>query len=196
MAPLPLAIAVFASGRGSNLQALHQAALAGDLPIDIAGVFSDKAHSGAMAYAQAQGLFAASFSAKDFSSREAFDSALMQTAGTVKPGLIVCAGYMRIISKAGLAAAPCPMINIHPSLLPKYPGLDTHARAIAAGDSEHGASVHLVNDVLDGGRILAQVRVPIQPGDNAMALAERVLSQEHGILIETVRAICSGDIAL
>lgn len=191
-----LAVAVFASGRGSNLQALHQAAESGDLPIRIVGVFSDKPSSGAMAYAKTQGLFTTSFSARDFPSREAFDLALMQAASIAKPDLIICAGYMRIISEAGIAAAPCPMINIHPSLLPKYPGLNTHARAIAEGDAEHGCSVHLINNILDGGRVLAQARVPIYANDNPSVLAERVLSQEHRLLIETVRALCNGEITL
>jgi phosphoribosylglycinamide formyltransferase-1 len=103
---------------------------------------------------------------------------------------------MRIISEAGILAAPCPMINIHPSLLPKYPGLNTHARALAEGDMEHGASVHLVNAVLDGGRVLSQVKVPVLTNDSVQSLSERVLQFEHPLLIATVRAIAEGHLAL
>lgn len=192
----PLAVAVFASGRGSNLQALHQASLTASLPIRIAGVFSDKADSGALAYAETHGIAHTAFSAKNFSSREQFDMALMQAVAALQPELIVCAGFMRIISTVGIDAAPCPMINIHPSLLPKYPGLNTHARALAEGDSEHGASVHLINAVLDGGRVLSQAKVPVLPDDSVQNLAERVLRCEHPLLIATVRAIANGQIAL
>lgn len=192
----PLAVAVFASGRGSNLQALHQASLTADLPIRIVGVFSDKAGSGALAYAEAHGIANTALAAKDFATRADFDRALMQAATAQRPELIVCAGFMRIISAAGIEAAPCPMINIHPSLLPKYPGLDTHARALAAGDAEHGASVHRVDAVLDGGRVLSQVTVPVLPDDTVQSLADRVLHHEHPLLIATVRAIADGLISL
>ncbi len=186
---MPLRVAVLASGRGSNLEALHRAAQNKQLPIVIVAVLSDKADSGALRYAKEHGIPGFAFQPKDFDSREAFDLALMQAASSVQPNLMVCAGYMRIISAAGIAAAPCPMINIHPSLLPKYPGLNTHARALANGDSEHGASVHLVNTILDGGRVLGQVKVPVMPNDTPASLAERVLNQEHTLLIETVRCI-------
>ena len=192
----PLRVAVLASGRGSNLQALHRAQSDGRLPITVVGVFSDKPGSGALAYARANGLPAAAVLPADFPDRETFDVALMQAVASARPQLIVCAGFMRIISAAGIRAAPCPMINIHPSLLPKYPGLHTHARALAAGEREHGASVHLVDEVLDGGRVLAQARVPVHAGEEASQLAERVLSREHPLLIATVRAIADGRIRL
>ena len=192
----PLAVAVFASGRGSNLQALHGAAVTGRLPIRIVGVLSDKAGCGALAYAQTHGIGHTALAAGDFARRADFDLALMQAAAELQPGLIVCAGFMRIISEAGILAAPCPMINIHPSLLPKYPGLNTHARALAAGDAEHGASVHLVNAVLDGGRVLSQAKVPVFPDDSVQRLADRVLQCEHPLLIATVRAIADGGMAL
>ena len=192
----PFAVAVFASGRGSNLKALHEASLSAELPVRIVGVFSDKADSGALAYAQAHAIPHVALSPGDFSTREAFDLALMHAAAALNPALIVCAGFMRIISAAGILAAPCPMINIHPSLLPKYPGLNTHARALAAGDAEHGASVHLVNAVLDGGRVLSQAKVPVFPDDSVQRLADRVLQCEHPLLIATVRAIADGGMAL
>ena len=194
--PEPLRVAVFASGRGSNLQALDQAAARGALPARIVGVFSDKADSGAIAYAEAHGIAHVSLDPKAFPSREAFDAALMQAAATVHPQLIVCAGFMRIISEAGIRAAPCPMINIHPSLLPHYPGLHTHARALAAGDTEHGASVHRVEPVLDGGRVLSQAKIAVLPDDTIETLSGRVLAIEHPLLIATVRAIAEGRIHL
>jgi phosphoribosylglycinamide formyltransferase-1 len=195
-APDPWPVAVLASGRGSNLQALHRASLHGGLPVRIAGVFSDKQDCGAIAYARQHGIPQQAFSAAEHPSREAFDQALMQAVTAVKPALIVCAGYMRIISDAGIALAPCPMINIHPSLLPLYPGLRTHARAIADGSTEHGASVHLVNGILDGGRVLSQAKVPVLAGDSPERLAERVLRREYPLLVETVRSIIGGRIVL
>lgn len=194
--PEALRVAVFASGRGTNLQALHQAASFGELPIQIVGVFSDKADSGAIAYAESQHIAHTHLDPKSFATREDFDAALMQAAAAACPELIVCAGFMRIISEAGIRAAPCPMINIHPSLLPKYPGLHTHARALAAGDVEHGASVHRVESVLDGGRILSQAKIAVLPDDSPEQLAERVLAIEHPLLIATVRAIADGRITL
>lgn len=189
-------IVVLASGRGSNLQALHQASLHAGLPIQIVGVFSDKSESGAIDYARQNHLHAQAISPKDYATREHYDVALMQAIAAVKPKLIVCAGYMRIISEQGIAHAPCPMINIHPSLLPLYPGLNTHARALADRQLEHGASVHLVNDILDGGCVLSQVRVPILANDDTLSLTNRVLSREHPLLIETLRAICLGRLSL
>lgn len=192
----PLRIAVFASGRGSNLQALHRAITHDALPAQLVGVFSDKAGSGAIAYAEAQHIAHSHLDPKSFATREDFDAALMQKAAAVTPDLIVCAGFMRIISEAGIRAAACPMINIHPSLLPKYPGLHTHARALAAGDAEHGASVHRVEAVLDGGRILSQAKIAVMPDDTPERLAQRVLAIEHPLLIATVRAIAEGRITL
>ncbi len=194
--PQSLAVAVLASGRGSNLKALHEASICGQLPIKLVGVFSDKAGSGALAYAQEQSIPNSALTPKDFGTREQFDLALMSAVSAVQPALIVCAGYMRIISEAGILAAPCPMINIHPSLLPKYQGLNTHARALADGEKEHGASVHLVNAVLDGGRVLSQVKVPVLTNDSVQSLSERVLLFEHPLLIATVRAIAEDRLAL
>jgi phosphoribosylglycinamide formyltransferase 1 len=194
--PNPWPVAVLASGRGSNLQALHQASLHSGLPIGIVGVFSDKPECGAIAYAHRHSIPHRAFAAKEHPSRQAFDQALMEALAAVGPELIICAGYMRIISDAGIDLAPCPMINIHPSLLPLYPGLHTHARAIADGRKEHGASVHLVNNILDGGRVLSQAKVPVLENDSPAELAERVLSREYPLLIETVRSIINGRIAL
>lgn len=189
-------VVVLASGRGSNLEALHQASISGNLPIEIVGVFSDKADCGALRYAEQNAIQCKAFNAAAFSSRALFDEAVMQGIAERQPKLIICAGYMRIISEAGISSAPCPMINIHPSLLPLYQGLHTHARALADGQTEHGASVHLVTTVLDGGRVLSQAKVPVLADDDAERLAKRVLNREHPLLIETVRSLIDGRITL
>ena len=193
---MTLRIAVLASGRGSNLRALCQAADRGALAAQVVGVFSDKPDSGALAFARARGLSAEAFRPKDFASREAHDESLFNAVAGVQPDLIVCAGYMRLISAAAVRRFQGRMINIHPSLLPKYPGLDTHARALAAGDAEHGASVHGVIPALDAGPVLAQARVPVRATDTAATLAARVLDREHPLLVATVAALASGRLHL
>jgi phosphoribosylglycinamide formyltransferase-1 len=186
-AVVPLRVAVLVSGRGSNLRALIEAQQNAHLPIEIVGVFSDKADCQALALAEQAAIPTTALSARDFATREAFDDALFDRIAAVQPDLIVCAGYMRIISDAAVRRFEGRMINIHPSLLPKYPGLQTHARAIAAGDREHGASVHRVIPALDAGPVLAQARVAVHPGDTAETLARRVLAREHALLVQSVR---------
>ena len=191
----PLRIAVLASGRGSNLQALIDARDAARLPIELAGVFSDRADAPALERARSAGIPALSLAPAEFASRREFDAAFFARVDAVQPGLIVCAGYMRLISAAAVRRRPGRMINIHPSLLPRHPGLDTHARAIAAGDTEHGASVHFVTPALDAGPVLAQVRVPVHGDDTPALLAQRVLAREHALLIESIALITSGRVA-
>jgi phosphoribosylglycinamide formyltransferase-1 len=183
----PLRLAVLASGRGSNLQALLDAIAAGALDARIVGVFSDKPACGAIAIARTHGLHAVAISPRHCADRAAHDEALFSEIAAVQPDLIVCAGYMRIIGAAAVRRFEGRMINIHPSLLPRYPGLDTHARALAAGDTEHGASVHAVIPELDAGPLLAQVRIPVLPGDDATTLARRLLPREHALLVATAR---------
>jgi len=183
----PLRIAVLVSGRGSNLRALIDARQAGRLPADIVGVFSDRPDCNAIALAKHSSIPTVALQAKDFPSRNAFDAALFDRIESVQPDLIVCAGYMRIISDAAVRRFEGRMLNIHPSLLPKFPGLHTHARALAAGDSEHGASVHFVIPALDAGPVLSQVRVTIDPGDSAESLARRLLPREHALLVQSLR---------
>jgi len=191
-----LRLAVLASGRGSNLRAILDAQARGELPTSVVGVFSDKPGSGAIALATARGLHAVAALPRDHASRAAFDEFLFSAIAAVQPDLIVCAGYMRLISEAAVRRFQGRMINIHPSLLPKYPGLDTHARALAAGDHEHGASVHGVIPALDAGPVLAQVRVPVLPGDDAATLAQRVLAREHALLVRSIGAIAGGRVRL
>lgn len=169
---------------------------AGILAIELVGVFSDKPDCGALAFARARGIPAQAFRPRDFAAREAYDESLFSAVAGVHPNLIVCAGYMRLISAAAVRRFQGRMINIHPSLLPKYPGLDTHARALAAGDAEHGASVHGVIPALDAGPVLAQARVPVLADDTAATLAARVLEREHPLLIATVAALVAGRLRL
>lgn len=189
-------LAVLASGRGSNLQAIIDAIAAGELDARIVGVFSDRVSAGALARARGAGLHAQPVRPRDFPDREAHDRALFDAIAAVQPDLIVCAGYMRLISDAAVRRFEGRMINIHPSLLPNYRGLDTHARALAAGDREHGASVHAVVPALDAGPVLAQVRVPIAADDNPESLAGRVLDREHPLLVASLKLIVDGRVRL
>ena len=189
-------IAVLASGRGSNLKALVDACQDGRIAARVVGVFSDKPASGAIARANEAGISAWAQKPSGFASREDFDAAMFDALEAVQPDLIVCAGYMRIIGQAAIARFPQRMINIHPSLLPRHPGLHTHARAFEAGDAEHGASVHIVIPELDAGPVLAQVRLAVRSGDTAETLAARVLEFEHPLLIATVSALARGELRL
>jgi phosphoribosylglycinamide formyltransferase-1 len=192
----PLCIAVLASGRGSNLQAIHAACLNGKLQSKIVGVFSDKPGSGAIAFARQEGIHFAAVKPGDFSTREAYDEQLFSLIEAIQPDLIVCAGYLRLISANSVQKVQNRMINIHPSLLPKFPGLRTHARALAAGETMHGASVHGVIPELDAGPVLTQVRVDVLPDDTDDVLEQRVLAREHALLVETILAIEQGRVDL
>lgn len=181
-----LKVAVLLSGRGSNLGALIAAA-GGDLAIDIVGAYSDRPDAPGLALATAAGITTAVYVPKDYADKGSFEAALFAAVAASGAGLVVLAGFMRVLSAASVDAWRGRLINIHPSLLPKYQGLHTHARALAAGDREHGASVHFVTPVLDGGPILMQTRLPILPEDSADSLAARLLPQEHRLLTASVR---------
>ena len=191
-----LRIAVLASGRGTNLQALTDAIVAGSLDARIVGVFSDKANAGAVQIARSAGIHVETFDARAFESRNAFDEALFRRVEAREPELIVCAGYMRLISAAAVDACRGRLLNIHPSLLPAFKGLRTHAKAIAAGARQHGASLHYVTPDLDGGPVISQVVVPVLPGDDVDALGKRVLIREHALLVATVALVAAGRLKL
>lgn len=191
-----LRIAVLASGAGSNLQALIGAIAVGSLPARIVGVFSDKPACLALQRARDAGIAAKAASPKAFASREAYDDAFFADVDATDADLIVCAGYMRLISPAAVNARPDRMINLHPSLLPAFKGLHTHQQALDAGAHEHGASVHVVTADLDGGPVIAQARVPVQADDDAQTLAARVREREHPLLVETVRLLAQRQLAL
>lgn len=189
-------IAVLASGHGSNLQALIDAIGQRVLPVELAGVFSDRPHAGALRRAEAAGVLAEAIRPADFATRAQFDEHLFTRIDRVQPDLIVCAGYMRLLSEREVSARPGRMINIHPSLLPAFKGLHTHQQALDAGATEHGASVHFVSPQLDGGPVISQARVPVVAGDDAAALARRVLEREHPLLVQTLRLFAQGRITL
>ncbi len=189
-------IAVLASGRGTNLRALIAAIAANRLDARIAGVFSDRWSAGALALAAAGGIPAKALSPRGFETRLAYDEALFSLIDGVQPDLIVCAGYMRLLSEHVVDARRGRMINIHPSLLPAFKGLHTHRQALDAGATVHGASVHFVTPELDGGPVISQATIPVLPGDDEEALAARVLTREHPLLVDTVGLICAGRVAL
>lgn len=183
-------IAVLASGRGSNLLAMLDAIARGDLDAEVVGVFSDKPDAPALQRVPADGRW--SRDAKAFADRESFDAELADAVAASRPDWIVCAGYMRILGEAFVQRFRGRLLNIHPSLLPKYRGLRTHARALQAGDAEHGASVHFVVPELDAGAVIVQAVVPVLAGDTPDTLAARVLGIEHPLLVAALQLAASG----
>ena len=185
-------IVILISGSGSNMGAILRAAeqerWAERLKLRVAAVISNKADAQGLVLAQAQGVTTAVLDHKAFASREAFDAALMAQIDQFSPSLVVLAGFMRILTPGFVAHYAGRLLNIHPSLLPAFPGLNTHQRAIDAGCRFAGATVHQVTAELDHGQILAQAVVPILPGDTAATLSARVLSQEHQIYPRAVAA--------
>lgn len=186
-------IAVLASGRGSNLQALLDAIAAGTLPAQVVGVFSDRLDAAALQRVPAALRW--SRDAKAYADRAAFDAELADAVAAATPDWIVCAGYLRILGAAFVERFRGRLLNIHPSLLPAYRGLRTHARAIADGVREHGASVHFVIPELDAGAVVAQAVVPVLADDTADTLAARVLTAEHPLLVAVARLAVEGRIA-
>lgn len=186
-------IAVLASGRGSNLQAILDAIANDGLDADVVGVFSDR--PGCEALLRVDQARRWSRDAGSYAERAGFDADLADAVAAAHPDWIVCAGYMRILGEGFVARFAGRLLNIHPSLLPKYRGLRTHARALKAGDGEHGASVHFVVPELDAGAVIAQAVVPVLEGDSADDLAQRVLVLEHPLLLATLRLAVAGRLA-
>jgi phosphoribosylglycinamide formyltransferase-1 len=179
-------IVVLISGRGSNLKAL----LASQLGGTIVAVISNRADAGGLAIASARGVATGVVSHRDYVTREGFDAAMIEAIDRHRPGLVVLAGFMRILTPGFVAHYDGRLINIHPSLLPAFTGLDTHRRALEAGVKVHGCTVHFVTDALDHGPIIAQAAVPVLDDDDEAALAARVLAEEHRILPDAVRKFC------
>ena len=189
-------VVVLVSGRGSNLKAIAAGDDAKGLPIEIVAVVSDRAAAGALDWAASRGIATAVLSPKDFPDRESYGRALGDLVEGFRPGLVVLAGFMRILSDGFVNRFAGRLLNIPPSLLPRYPGLHTHRRAIEAGDRVHGASVHFVTPELDGGPVVIQATVPVLPGDDENSLAARVLTQEHVIYPRCVRWFATGRLEL
>jgi phosphoribosylglycinamide formyltransferase-1 len=192
----PLPVVVLASGRGGTFAALLDAQQNGRLPIDIRALLSDRRTAPALEIAESRGVPTVALRPRDFPERPGFDRALFLRAAEFEPALIVLAGYMRVIDADVVAGWLGRLINLHPSLLPKYPGLDTYARVLEAGDTTFGASVHFVTDKLDGGPVIAQVALPVLPGDTADALAARLRPAEQDLLVGCIRLIAAGRIVL
>ncbi|MBK3441509.1 phosphoribosylglycinamide formyltransferase [Pseudomonas lactis] len=189
-------VVVLLSGTGSNLQALIDSTRTGDSPVRIAAVISNRSDAYGLQRARDAGIDTRALDHKAFEGREAFDSALIELIDAFKPKLVVLAGFMRILSADFVRHYEGRLLNIHPSLLPKYKGMDTHQRALDAGDREHGCSVHFVTEELDGGPLVVQAVVPVESGDSAQTLAQRVHTQEHRIYPLAVRWFAEGRLIL
>ena len=191
--------AILISGRGSNMAALIAAARAPEFPADIALVLSNKNDAPGLALAKRAGVATAAVDPKIYAGRDEFEASMQRMLEIHRIELIALAGFMRVLGPLFVERWRGRMINIHPSLLPAYRGLHTHERALADGVAEHGCTVHFVEPEVDAGRVLAQARVPVLPGDSADTLAARVLVEEHRIypraLAEVARTIAGGLLA-
>ncbi len=182
-------VVVFISGGGSNMLALLKATKAADYPAEIVGVISDKADAGGLAKAAAEGIATFAFVRKNFASKEAHEEAILSQLEALSPDIICLAGYMRLLSGHFIQAYEGRIINIHPSLLPLFPGLHTHQRAIDAGMRIAGCTVHFVTEGMDEGPVVGQAVVPVLTDDTADSLAARVLTIEHQIYPQSLRLV-------
>ncbi|WP_189573672.1 phosphoribosylglycinamide formyltransferase [Marinobacter zhanjiangensis] len=189
-------ILVLASGSGTNLQALIEASRERDFPGDIVAVGSNRPQAFALERAAQAGIETFTVDHTRYETREAFDNALRLELERRQPDLVVLAGFMRILTEDFVRAFQGRMINVHPSLLPRYRGLNTHQRALDAGDEVHGVSIHFVTEDLDGGPVIARAEVPVRPGDTAETLAERVQAREHLLYPIVIRWFCEGRLQL
>jgi phosphoribosylglycinamide formyltransferase-1 len=180
-------IVILISGRGSNMESLLAAVAAGSVPVRIAGVLANRPDAGGLATASALGVPTRVVDHMAFASREAFDQALAAAIDVFAPDLVVLAGFMRILSDGFVQRYAGRLMNIHPSLLPSFPGLHTHRRALAEGVRLHGCTVHFVTPTLDHGPVIVQAAVPVLDSDDEASLAARVLAQEHRIYPLAVR---------
>lgn len=185
-------IVILISGRGSNMEAILKARL----PIRVASVISNEPDAPGLAVAKAHGVTTATVEHRRFAERGAFDSALAESIDAHRPDLLVLAGFMRVLTDDFITRYAGRIMNIHPSLLPAFPGLHTHRRALAAGARIHGCTVHYVTAALDGGPIIVQAAVPVLPGDTEDSLGARVLQEEHRIYPQAIRWFCEGRLAI
>ncbi|MBK4737482.1 phosphoribosylglycinamide formyltransferase [Noviherbaspirillum pedocola] len=185
-------IVILISGRGSNMQAIVRAAREEQWPAQIVAVISNRSDAAGLEYASNNGIATEVIPSKQYTTRESFDADLREAIDRFTPDLVVLAGFMRILTPDFVAHYKGRMLNIHPSLLPDFPGLHTHQRALDAGVKEHGATVHFVTAELDHGPTVARATVPVLPGDTEDVLSARVLEQEHRLYPQAVREFIDG----
>jgi phosphoribosylglycinamide formyltransferase-1 len=185
-----MSVVLLISGRGSNMQAIL------DAGIPVSAVISNRADAAGLALAAARGVATGVVEHRDYATREAFDAALAAAIDRHRPRLVALAGFMRVLTPGFVARYAGRLLNIHPSLLPEFPGLDTHARALAAGAKRHGCTVHFVTEQLDHGPVIAQATVPVLPGDTEQTLAARVLAQEHRLYPQAIRWFLDGRLVI
>jgi len=186
-------VTVLISGRGSNMQAIHQACIDGSIEAIVVNVISNNPDAPGLAYAMQQGIATTVVDDKDFKSRATFDRSLASNIDQYKPDLIALAGFMRVLSAEFTDQYAGRLINIHPSLLPRHRGLNTHQKALTCGDRWHGCSVHFVSPALDGGPLIARSIVPVLPGDSADSLSNRVLEKEHALYPKIISSCLRDD---
>jgi phosphoribosylglycinamide formyltransferase-1 len=184
MSPLPIAVLI--SGRGTNMRVIAERAAAGTLPVDVRVVISDQPAAEGLKTAAALNIATRVLEPREFADRPSYDQALVQTLEEYRPKLIVLAGFMRILTPRFIGTFAGRILNVHPSLLPKYRGLHTHRRVLEAGEALHGVSVHFVTEELDGGPVVLQTEVPILPGDSEQTLSARVQQGEHRIYPQAI----------
>ncbi|PRX05066.1 UNVERIFIED_ORG: phosphoribosylglycinamide formyltransferase-1 [Martelella mediterranea] len=189
-------VAVFISGSGSNMVRLAEAAQADDFPAKIVAVIADKPDAKGLDKARALGIPAYALARRDHDSKSAHEQAMLDVLADVRPDFICLAGFMRLLSADFIRAYEGRIINIHPSLLPLFPGLNTHQRAIDAGMRIAGCTVHFVTEGMDEGPIIGQAAVPVQPDDDAAALAARILTVEHRLYPAALRRLAAGDVRM
>jgi phosphoribosylglycinamide formyltransferase-1 len=192
----PLPIVVLISGRGSNLEAIIEATRHGALPVDIRAVISNRPDAAGITISRCAGIETVVIDHACHADRASFDATLQTTIDSFEPGLVVLAGFMRILTPGFVDHYRGRLINIHPSLLPEFPGLNTHQRAIDAGREVSGATVHFVTADTDGGPAFLQARVAVRTDDSAETLARRVLKEEHRLYPKAIRMVAEGRIAL
>lgn len=193
---IPLATVILISGKGSNLQAIIKAVAEAELPLDIRAVISNRPTASGLMHAQQAGIATRVLDHDTFSDRQSFDDSLRRLIDSYDPGLVVLAGFMRILSGDFVAHYHGKILNIHPALLPAFPGLNTHQRVLEASVPVHGASVHFVTSDVDGGPVVIQASIPVLAHDSASTLAARVLEQEHVIYPKALRWFAEGRLSL
>jgi phosphoribosylglycinamide formyltransferase-1 len=184
-------LVILISGRGSNMRSIIEAAQQDELDVEIAAVLSNRPGAPGLNFASEAGIDTAVVDHKAYDSRESFDLAMIETIDKYRPSFVILAGFMRILTEGFVEHYANRLINIHPSLLPKFKGLNTHQRALDAGESEHGASVHFVTAELDDGPVILQAKVPVLNDDDADTLAARVLEQEHQLYPAAIKKLVS-----